>query len=70
MVWMGVRCTCPPIHDVIVSPYHLFLVADTRLHLAMSVGLSVGRSVRHNSESQAVFVLPLRLFCRASGLVL
>ena len=53
----------------------LFLVADTRLHLAVSVGTSVGRYVGHIFEFRAVFALLLlpnrpRLDCRVSGLVL
>ena len=50
------------------------LVADTRLHLAVSVGTSVRRYVRNIFELRAVFALrPLpnrpRLSCRVSGLV-
>ena len=52
-----------------------FLVADTQLHLAVSVGPSVRRSVGNISELRAIFALLLlpnrpRLDCRVSGLVL
>ena len=56
----------------------LFLVADTRLHLAVSVGpsvcRSVGPSVHHIFEFRVVFALLLlpncpRLDCRVSSLV-
>ena len=51
----------------------MFLIADTRLHLAMLVGPSVGSS-QCNPELKSVFAsLPLlnhlRRSCRVSGLV-
>ena len=55
-------------------PLRVFSRGHATLHLAMSVGPSVRRSVRHISELRAVFaLLPLpnrpRLSCRVSGLV-
>ena len=52
----------------------IFSRGHATLHLAVSVGMSVGPSVRHISEFQVVFALLLlpnhpRLDCRVSGLV-
>ena len=60
--------------DLSFAGEDLFSRGHATLHLAVSVGRSVGRSVRHIFEFRAVFALLLlpnrpRLDCRVSGLV-
>ena len=80
-------CSCSTVRDwIAVYPalFHsqnnifsenIFSRGHATLHLAVSVGTSVRRYVRHVFELRAVFALPLlpnspRLDCRVSGLVL
>ena len=61
--------------QVVVDLFESFLSrGHATLHLALSVGKSVGRSVRHIFELRVIFALQLlpnrpRLDCRVSGLV-